>query len=59
MVKIEVKLTPNEFRKTLPKKLQEFFDGVVTNLVEMGYSEKEAKVIVAQELLEALKRGSE
>ena len=59
MVKIEVKLTPNEFRKILPKKLQEFFDGVVTNLVEMGYSEKEAKVIVAQELLEALKRGSE
>ena len=57
-IEVTVKLTPDEFRKTLPKRLQEFFDSVVSSLTEnTALSEEEAKVLVAKELLEALKKG--
>jgi len=58
-VEVTVKMTPYEFRKTLPKMLQDFFDFVASHLVYgVGLSEEEAKVIVAQELLKYLKEAS-
>ena len=58
-VEVTVKMTPDEFRKTLPKTLQDFFDFTVSHLIYgTGLSEEEAKVIVAQELLKYLKEAS-
>ena len=58
-IEVTVKLTPDEFRKTLPKRLQEFFDSVVAYLTEnTALSEEEAKILVAKELLESLKKGA-
>jgi len=55
-IKVTINLTPDEFRKTLPKTLQDFFDFMVSHLVYgVGLSEEEAKVIVARELAQALK----
>ena len=57
-IEVTVKLTPDEFRKMLPKRLQEFFDSVVLILMEsIELSEEEAKTIVARELLQALKEA--
>jgi len=55
-LKVEVKLTPDEFRRLLPKSLQELFDYMVSHLTgNTALSEEEAKALVAKELLEALK----
>lgn len=56
-IEVTVNLTPDEFRNSLPKSLQEFFDSMVFSLTEnTALSEEEAKVLVAKELLEALKK---
>jgi len=46
-IKVTITLTPDEFRKTLPPKLQETYDRLVTILSEYGIDEEEAKTIVA------------
>jgi len=59
-VEVTIKLSPDEVRKALPEKLQDFFDFMVMHLTYgTGLSEEEAKVIVAQELLKYLKEASE
>jgi len=56
-IEVKMKLTPDEFRKTLPKALQEFFDNVVLFLTKnTALSEKEAKGLVAKILLDTLKK---
>jgi len=56
-VEVTMKLTPDEFRKALPKELREFFDALVSSLVEgSALSEEEAKGLVAQTMLDALKK---
>ena len=54
-VKVTITLTPDEFRKILPPKLQEIYDRLVNSLIEYGTDEKEAKSIVANELNQAIK----
>jgi len=55
-VKVTISLSSDEFRRVLSKELQEFFDKMVSYLTEnTALSEEEAKVIVAREMLEALK----
>ena len=55
-VKVTISLSSDEFRRVLSKELQEFFDKMVSYLTEnTALSEEEAKVIVAREILEALK----
>jgi len=58
MPKVEVtKLSPDEIRKMLPDKLQDFFDFMVSHLTcETGLSEEEAKVLVAREFLKVFKK---
>jgi len=59
MVEVElvISLTPEEFRGMLPKELQELFDSLVSSLAEgVALSEEEAKGLVAQMMLDALKR---
>jgi len=56
--KVNIYLTPDEFRELLPiysAELQKLFDKLVEKLVESGLSEEEAKVLVAKEMLKALK----
>jgi len=53
---VTISLSSDEFRRVLSKELQEFFDKMVSYLTEnTALSEEEAKVIVAREMLEALK----
>jgi len=55
-VKVTISLSSDEFRRILSKEFQEFFDKMVSYLTEnTALSEEEAKVIVAREMLEALK----
>jgi hypothetical protein len=56
-MKIEVKLSPKEFKALLPPTLQEMYDCLVKGMVEQGIYEKEAEGIVAHEMLKALKSG--
>jgi len=56
-LKVTVNLTPDEFRKALPKELQELFDRLTSSLSEgSALSMKEAKGLVAQMLLDTLKK---
>lgn len=55
-MKAEVKLTPDELRRLLPRDLREAFDEIVSILVKStSLSEEEAKALVANEFLTALK----
>ena len=55
-LKVEIKITPDEFRKMLPEELKKAFDAIVSNLIQCtALSEKEAKTLVAHEMLKALK----
>ena len=54
-IKVTITLTPDEFRKTLPPKLQKTYDRLVTILSEYGIDEKEAKTIVAIGINQAIK----
>ena len=54
-VKVITELTPDEFRKILPSKLQETYDRLVTILSEYGIDEKEAKSMVASGINQAIK----
>jgi len=56
-VEVTIKLSSDEVRKALPDKLQDFFDFMVMHLTcGTGLSEEEAKVLVAQMLLDTLKK---
>jgi hypothetical protein len=56
VIEIKVKLTPDDMRKLLPKPLQELFDGLVKNLVELsGMEEQEAQWIIAGVFMDYLK----
>lgn len=58
-IEVTVKLTPDEFRKSLSKELRELFDMLVSSLVEgSALSEEEAKGVVAQLMLDTLKKGA-
>lgn len=54
-VKVNLYLSPDEFRQLLSSELQKLFDKLVQELVKNGLSEQEAKHFVAKEMLEALK----
>ena len=57
-MKVEIKLTPDEFRKMLPEELKKAFDAIVSNLMQYAaLSEEEAKTLVAHEMLKALQEG--
>ena len=56
--KVNIYLTADEFRELLPiysGELQKIFDKLVEKLVESGLPEETAKVLVAKEMLKALK----
>jgi len=58
-IEVKVKLTPDEFKKMLPKELREFFDKMVESLTENTMlSEEQAKALVAYELFQAVKECS-
>ena len=57
-IEVTVTLTPDEFRKTLPEELRDLFDRLTSSLVEgSALSVEEAKGLVAQMLLDTLKKG--
>ena len=56
-VKTVILMTPDEFRNILPEKLQGLFDRLVLSLTEgSALSEKEAKGLIAQMMLDALRK---
>ena|GEM_PF-5377310 len=58
-MKVEIKITPDEFRKMLPEELKKAFDAIVLNLMQCAaLAEKEAKTLVTHEMLKALKGES-
>jgi len=57
IVETTIWLTPDEFRKALPKELQELFDSLVSSLAEGSVlSEEEAKGMVAQLMLDTFRK---
>jgi len=56
-IEVTVNLTPDEFRESLPKELQELFDRLTSSLAEgSALSMEEAKGLVVQMLLDTLKK---
>ena len=58
-MKVEIKLPPDEFRGLLSGPLAKMYDDLVKSLSEWGIDEKEAKAMVAQLVLDGLRRMKE
>ena len=55
-IKVEIRLTPDEFRKMLPDELKELYDDLCQKLTEISaLSPEEAKIIIANEMLKSLR----
>jgi len=55
-VEITVKLTPDELREILSEPLREVYDELVKSMGEHGFDEDESKMIVANLILQSIKK---
>jgi hypothetical protein len=53
-IRVRIELTTNELKSLLPKSLQELWTQLTCVLVDLGHTEKEANLIVAQMFLKCL-----